>query len=332
MKKKVAIITNKMVMGGIEKSLIEMIKNMSVEEYDITLFLKYDGGELVNNLPKDINKIVIFKENLSNKNRFIYEIKKMNIITALKIGFYTIMSAKTKDFAKSYKYICKTIEKIDEEFDLAISYSTPTSFSVVYTIDNIKAKKKAIWIHSDLDKYKELIKKYENYYTKYDQIYSVSKLGCEKILQIFPEKLKSVSTFYNIISKDKIRRMSNIDKGFNDNYKGFRIVTVGRLSYEKGQDIIINIVKRLKLQGYDLKWYLIGDGEERINLENNIKINRLEEDIILMGNQDNPYKYIKDCDIYVQPSRQEGYCMTVAEARCLGIPMIITNFNGAMSK
>lgn len=326
---KIAITTNKMVMGGIEKCLIEMINSMHEEQYDITLFLKHNNGELINNIPKHVKKVVIFEENISNKKRIINEIKKLNIIKGFKIGFFTFLSSKTKNLAKSYKYICKTIDNIDEEFDIAISYSTPTSFSVVYTMDNIKAKKKAVWIHSDLNQYRDFLKKYENYYSKYDEIYSVSKLGCEKILNIFPNKLKSVSTFYNIISKNKIELLAKIGESFNDDYDGLRIVTVGRLSYEKGQDIIINIVKRLKIQGYNLKWYLIGDGEERINLENNIKINGLEEDIILMGNQDNPYKYIKDCDIYVQPSRQEGYCMTVAEARCLSKPMIITDFNGA---
>lgn len=327
--KKIAITTNKMIMGGIEKALLEMINNMREDEYEITLFLKSNGGELIDSVPSRVKKIIIFEENISTKNKIKRFIKRKQIIKAFKVGFYTLMSSRSTNFAKSYKYICKTLDRIDEEYDLAISYSTPTSFSVVYTIDKIKAKKKAVWIHSDLDRYKELIKDYEEYYAKYDQVYSVSNVGCKKIADIFPGKIKSVSTFYNIISQSNIQLQAEKGDDFKDYYDGIRIVTVGRLSYEKGQDIVINIVKELKLQEYNVRWYLIGDGEEYKSLEKNIKDNNLEEDIILMGNKENPYGYIKDCHIYVQPSIQEGYCMTVSEARCLNKPMIITDFNGS---
>lgn len=327
--KKIAIATNKMVMGGIEKALLKMIDDMKEDEYEITLFLKSVGGELLDSVPTRVKKIIIFEENMTNKKRTIRLLKKKKFGKAFRVGFYTFLSSRTTNFAKSYKYICKTLDSIDEEYDLAISYSTPTAFSVVYTIDKIKAKKKAVWIHSDLDRYRGLIKYYKGYYSKYDQVYSVSKAGCKKIVDIFPGKIKAVSTFYNIISQSNIQLQAKKGDGFKDCYDGIRIVTVGRLSYEKGQDIVINIVKKLKSQKYNVRWYLIGDGEEYTTLEENIKDNNLEEDIVLMGNQDNPYGYIKDCNIYVQPSRQEGYCMTVAEARCLNKPIIITNFNGS---
>ncbi|WP_346868668.1 glycosyltransferase [Clostridium sp. UBA5119] len=103
-------------------------------------------------------------------------------------------------------------------------------------------------------------------------------------------------------------------------------MTVGRLSKEKGQDLAIRVLYKLKKQGYKVKWYCIGEGKDRDEYEKLIENLNLRDDFILLGETLNPYPYIKTSDIYVQPSRHEGYCITIAEAKCLNKPIVTTNF------
>ena len=123
--------------------------------------------------------------------------------------------------------------------------------------------------------------------------------------------------------------MSKKEKDFDDKFDGLRILTVGRLSNEKGQDLTITVLKRLIDEDYKVRWYCIGDGPDRDNYIEKIKSFNIENNYVLLGSKLNPYPYMKHCDIYVQPSRHEGYCITLAEARCFNNPIITTNFTGA---
>ena len=113
---------------------------------------------------------------------------------------------------------------------------------------------------------------------------------------------------------------------FRDEGKKIRIVTVGRLSREKGQDIAIESARIMKEKNIEFIWYFIGDGASYIELRSLIKKYGLEKQVIFLGKMENPYPYIKNCDIYVQPSREEGYGMTVAEAKMFQRAIVITNF------
>ena len=108
-----------------------------------------------------------------------------------------------------------------------------------------------------------------------------------------------------------------------------RILTVGRLTHEKGQELCIEALKKLKDKGYKVKWYCVGNGASRKKYEELVINNNLIEDFIFLGSKTNPYSFMKQCDIYVQPSLHEGYCITLAEAKCFGKPIVTTNFTGA---
>ncbi|WP_347915997.1 glycosyltransferase [Clostridium saudiense] len=117
--------------------------------------------------------------------------------------------------------------------------------------------------------------------------------------------------------------------GFKDKFDGIRILTVGRLSGEKGQALTIPILARLRNEGYNVKWYCVGDGELRNRYEELIEEYDINEYYVLLESDINPYPYFKECDLYVQPSRFEGYCLTLAEARVFNKPIVSTNFSGA---
>src|SRR5699024_6629098 len=135
--------------------------------------------------------------------------------------------------------------------------------------------------------------------------------------------------FRNIISKQIINEMAKKPISFDDNFQGIKIVTVGRLSEEKGQDIAIQVLSKLRKSGYDIRWYCIGDGNKREEYERLIKDYGLENDFILIGPTSNPFPFILKADFYVQPSRHEGFCLTLAEAICLNKSIVTTDFIGA---
>src|SRR5699024_5886183 len=132
----------------------------------------------------------------------------------------------------------------------------------------------------------------------------------------------------NMISPNLIYSQSNNGRGFNDDFNGLRILTVGRLAFEKGQDIAIRVLSKLIQEGKQVRWYCVGEGSQRREYEQLIRDYNLQGKFILMGSDINPYTYMKQCDIYVQPSRYEGYCITLIESRSIRNTIVTTDVNG----
>lgn len=315
--KKVAIVTQKMVFGGIEKALIEMLKRFPNEKYDVDLILMENGGELINDIPKNINTVVI--------NKDLYK-SKCNIIK--KIFLYCRLK-KEQDFSKQCELISKLLPFYKKTYDIAIAYHAPSTLPVFYTINNISAENKILWIHSDICKCKSNKNINNEYFSKYNKIYCVSKYCLNQLNKTFPNLSEKSSLFYNFINKQEIKDLSLQGEGYNDDFDGIRIATVGRLSEEKGQDLIPYIAKRLLKDNINIRWYIIGDGDFRGNIDNEIRKYNLEDKVFLLGKKYNPYPFIKNCDIYVQPSRFEGFCTTTMEAKILCKPVITTCVSGA---
>ncbi len=329
MKVKVAIVTRQMVMGGIEKALIAMLESMSEQEYDVTVLVMAKGGELFNEIPNWVKVRCLYGDENTTLKKLTKTIKDKNINKAIKILYYTILCKKTKSIFKQEYYHSKMLGLEKEEYDIAVSYHVPASFPVVYVLNNIKSKKKIAWIHSDVSQYKDYMKLYDKYYYRFDSILCVSKYGAQKFIEMYPSLKQKTEVFYNIIHKDRIKYLAKEKENFDEDFKGIKILTVGRLSTQKGQDLIPSILLQLKKKGHNVRWYCIGDGELRPELEKSIKKYNLEKDFVLLGTMKNPYSYIKNCDIYVQPSRHEGYCITLAEARIFNKPIVTTDFVGA---
>lgn len=323
--KKIIIAANSMNIGGTEKALIGMLRYIDYIKYDVTLLLSSLEGELIYELPKEVKVIKYTEENINFKNC----LKSKSISKTFNYIYNAIKIKITKNEYKKYKYSNRLLPKIKEEYDLAISYYMPRSRQVVYVIDNINAKYKYSWMHCDPLRMGDELKQFEDIYCKYDKVFGVSNQVTENTIKLFPKLKGKVETFYNILDKGRYNILAQQNKGFIDEFDGKRILTVGRLSPEKQQDMIIPIMKSLLEEGYNIRWYCIGDGVLRNKLEEEIRENNLEDRIILLGSKKNPYPYFNECDIYVQLSRHEGYCLTLAEARCFNKSIVTTNFSGA---
>ena len=322
--------------GGTEKALLTMLNEIDDSKYDITLLMLEEYGGFLNEIPSFVK--VKYVDEYKSIKPFVNEPPKILIKRLIKnkaylTGLSTLLnysiSKITKNISYYYRYILKNVKKIDEEYDLAVAYAGPMDFITYFVLNKIKAKKKVQWIHFDITKIGFNKKFAKRNYKKFDKIFVVSEEGKEKLINLIPALNNKVEAFFNIISCNLIENMSKNEKSFDDLFDGVRILTVGRLSKEKGQELTINVLARLKNQGYKVRWYCIGDGPEKDNYRNRIKGLDIENDYILLGSKLNPYPFMKDCDIYVQPSKHEGYCITLGEARCFDNPIVTTNFTGA---
>ena len=236
------------------------------------------------------------------------------------------------NYFKYEYFLSKIIDKPQEIYDLVISYHAPATFPVIYSIEFIKSRRSILWIHGDTSACKKELENYIEYYNKYDKIFCISNSIKNKLLEEYPFLASKTEVFYNIIDKDDVNKQSTMYNVFKDDYKGMRLLTVGRIDYEKGQLIIPEVVKLLKENNVDIRWYCIGEGPLEDKLITKIENYGLKEDIILLGKKDNPYPYFRNCDIYVQTSKHEGYGLTINEAKILNKPIITTNTVGGLEQ
>lgn len=326
--KKILFVSKSMDFGGVEKSLIALLKRIPQDKYNITVLLMRKEGGLLDEIPEWIEVNEIPNISKSTRLKFMELAKQMKFLDALKLVYNLLMSMKSKSIYKSYVRYAKILPPLKERYDIAISYFNPTAFPVVYTMNNTIASKKIMWIHSDVDTYNDIYE-YEDIYSQYDLIYNASNEGKIRFINKFPKLSYKIDTFYNLIDQDELNNLSINGESFEDEFKGIRILTVGRLSIEKGQNLIPQILDKLLKSGKFVKWYCIGDGYLNDELKLKIQEYGLEENLILLGSKSNPYGYIRNCDIYVQPSLNECYCTTVTEAKCFNKPMVITDVNGS---
>ncbi len=336
MKKKLLFMIINMNIGGTEKALLNMLYEMNQDEYDVTLLMLEEYGGFLEEIPKWVKikyldeycDIKALLNNPLHYSAFNY-LKKGEVLKFGYFGFIYFITKITGNHIFLYKNLLKKKPIISDEYDVAIAYAGPMDFISYYVIKYIRASKKVQWIHFDVTKIGFNTKFANIIYPKFNHICVVSNEAKEKLLQLLPQLDNKVTVFRNIISKDLIIKKSEENKGFDDNYRGTRILTVGRLDFIKGQDLCIEAAKQLKDLGYDFRWYCVGEGSFRAELEKLIKAHKLENHFILLGSTKNPYPYMAKCDLYVQPSRHEGFCITLGEAKIFKKPLISTNFTGA---
>lgn len=333
--KELLIIVEEMNLGGTEKSLLTFLNQLKTKkQYQIKLLLLKNKGELLDQIPPEIEvQVLSGYSEFQNQTKeisvqgIVRLIKQLKFTVALKAIRYYLKIKLTHKWYLQYDYPDIELQKYTT--DVAIAFSGPHYFITWFTINKIKAEKKIQWIRFDVAK---IIAEYDFghlYYPRFDKIYCVSQSAYHAFVNRYPKTKSKTAVFANIVSADQIKQLAEKGETFDDDYSELRILTVGRLSKEKGQQMIPEIVKRLKDDGYTFRWYLIGDGSLREEIENEIRRLKIEDYLILLGNQINPYPYFNDCDLYVQTSYHEGYCQTVHEAKLFEKPVVTTDFINA---
>ena len=218
----------------------------------------------------------------------------------------------------------------ETEYDLAISFLTPHYF----VAEKVRAKKKIAWIHTDysvvqVDGASELAM-----WSRYDSIASISENVTETFLSGFPSLKEKIVLIENILPKALIGGQANafpVEKEM-PNDTAIKLLSIGRFSNQKNFDNVPDICRRILEAGLDIKWYLIGYGGDEPLIRRKISEAGMENRVVILGKKENPYPYIKACDLYVQPSRYEGKAVTVREAQMLCKPVVITRYATSASQ
>ncbi|MCQ6278885.1 glycosyltransferase [Bacillus sp. EB600] len=336
MKKKIIFMIINMNVGGTEKALLNMISEMPKDKFDISILLLEEYGDFQDSIPDYVH--VEYLQGYNQIKDIINQPLHLTVIKLLKSGmwikainfmcllFYTKIIGEKSPFIK---YVLKDFPSFKTEYDIAVAYAGPMELISYYVINKIKSKQKVQWIHFDVTKIGFNKSFATKIYKKFDRIFVVSYEAKIKLINLLPEISKKVEVFFNIVPSDLIKEYAKRGSGFKDDFDGLRILTIGRLSKEKGQDIAIRAFSQLINDGYNIRWYCLGEGNSRKEYEKLIIENKLEDKFILLGSDTNPYPYLEQCDIYVQPSRYEGYCITLIEAKQFFKPIVTTNVNGA---
>ncbi|MGX2961380.1 glycosyltransferase [Peribacillus sp. JNUCC 23] len=334
--KKILFMVSSMNIGGVEKSLLSLLSVIPKENYDITVLVLEKKGGFLEYIPDWVKveeatwfkevKPIIMQPPQQTINDY-YKNKQYTKILSFLSAYFISKKFHNRHFY--YKQVFKSVPNNTDTYDIAIAYQGPTETIDYYIANKVKATKKISWVHFDVSRHLINERLYNKIYNKFNKIFVVSKEARKRLIEKIPTVETKADVFLNIVPKDLIKKMSNEAVEFDDGYNGTKIVTVGRLSQEKGQDIAIQVLSKLRKDGYDVRWYCIGDGNHRKEYEILIDKYDLKDHFILLGAKSNPYPYIAKADIYVQTSRHEGYCLTLAEAKCLHKPIVTTNFIGA---
>ena len=330
--KKILFVTNKLITGGIETALLETIKLIKSPDVDITVLTIHEGGELVDKFKEicTVNHIPQqqVKQAFLYRSYLIEQLRKFRIFSFITKTVRKLINKFIRSFYTKKSYIAKRLSFDNVEYDIAVSYFTPYSVIVPLVTECIKAKQKIAYIHQDVyhDARKKNASTFSACYQKFNKIVCVSEAVKTSFINYHPNLANKVSVIYNPIDVDKILQLSQQGTPLLGDEKDIQICSVGRLSEAKNFELAINSCKILVDKGYHIKWYVCGDGSLRNSLETNVKTKKLERSFVFLGNQNNPYPYICASQIYVQTSRIESYCITLAEARALKKPIVTTNF------
>ena len=194
--------------------------------------------------------------------------------------------------------------------------------------DYVNASKKAAFIHIDYEKAGYTKEMDRDCWRAYDGIFTISEGAKDHFLRFYPQYTSKTRVFYNLLDQETIRRRSLEPGGFADDFKGIRLLTVGRLTYQKGYAVAVEAMKLLKEKNFQVRWYVLGEGKLRGALERQIEACDLKKDFVLLGAVENPYPYFREADVYVHATRYEGKSIALQEAQVLGCAVIASDCSG----
>ena len=345
MKPRIFINMHYMELGGAERALLGLLNALDTDKVDVDLFLNQHTGEFMPLIPSKINLL---------PERRGYNAIERPMIQILKEGQFGVtigrlrarrlhkryhhsLDSKERSFDSSaFHYVAECVQpylpSLEDlgEYDLAISFLQPHNI----VLNKVKAKRKVAWIHTDYSSVHVNTELELPVWAGFDYIASISPDCTKSFLKAFPSLENKIIEIENILSSDFIRQQAELhDVSEEMPKKGINLLSIGRYCHAKNYDNVPDIMKRLLEKGFkDLRWYIIGFGGDEPLIRQKIAEAGMEDHVILLGKKDNPYPYIKACDIYVQPSRYEGKSVTVREAQVLCKPVIVTNYPTAKSQ
>lgn len=329
MKKKILFVTKALWIGGIETALVNLLNYFDYESYDVTLLVLHAELDMLERIPPKCRVLIADREKTYTFDT-PYQYSRLHHLTEEtdnpsrfhRMMMWTVPILKWVENRLYIRYIRSLMK--EEHFDTAIIYSDVVAETAIRAID---ADRFLMFYHHGAMRhvYHDQIA-----YKKCDKIIAVSENQANELKKFVPFAANKIISIHNLTDVDGIRAKAAQPTAEAFDKTKFNIVSVGRVSHEKGMDIAVRVCAKLVTDGFDnVRWWIVGGGPAMQEVKNTIAGTQMEDYVVLTGMRSNPYPYIRQADLYVQPSRFEGYPMTILEALVLGQPVVSTNNNGA---
>lgn len=338
-----------MELGGAEMALIGLLNAFDTSRVDVDLFLNQHTGPLMRLIPSKVNLLPQIPSYSAIERPMKAIIHEGHILIALarllgklryRLYLRTLSPSNRRRDGSSTQYIFDAVSPLLPSlrklghYDMAISFLDPPHI----VQDKVDAAIKLEWIHTDFSTVHMDASRCGKRWAKNDYIISISDAISSQFLKTFPTLSREIKVIENIISPQYVRQQACIFDAMHEflptdaGKPVIKLLSIGRFCEAKNFDNVPDICQRIREQGLDVRWYLIGFGGKEALIREKIAEAGMQDHVIILGKKSNPYPYIKACDIYVQPSRYEGKSITVREAQILCKPVVITNYPSAQSQ
>ena len=332
-KKKILFINYSLHSGGIEKSLVTVLSLLDYEKYDIDLQLFANEGLFLGRVPKQVHLLeplfpAEYRLNIRQAFPALLRAGRPGLaLCRLLVTLAGLRGTMGERLGKMWKIERRFARPAPGEYDAAVAFMEGQP--IYYCVEKVKSRVKIGFIHGDYEAM-GLDREFDRGYVgRLDALCTVSESCLASLRRVFPEIADRCHVIYNIISERFLRTLAEEGEGFSDGYDGLRVLSIARLSRQKGLDIALPAAASLKKKGLRFRWYVIGVGPEEEQLKETVRGLDLGDRVFFLGEQANPYPYLKQCDVYLQPSRFEGKAIAVDEAMVLRRPILLTNFSTA---
>lgn len=337
MKTKILFVMPSLGSGGAEKSFISLLELLPRNVFDINVMVVNQGGMFYSHIPKDVTMIEAPKRLRialgSIHSQFMHQEcnlweRLLKLMSNIIVRFHGMTNLDLLQFTWTLWY--RSIPMVNGEWDVAVSFMN--GMTNYFVIDKVKARRKLLWVHNDYKMFKTNRNFDSRYWGKADKVVTISDVCVNSLEECFPQIRNKFTCIENISSAKMIYSMANetypveyqeIDKNV------VKLLSIGRLAEQKGFDMAIDAAAMLKGKGVAFRWFIIGTGRLKNNLQTEINNHALTGHVILLGERGNPYTYMNHADIVVQTSRYEGKSIVIDEAKILHKPIIITDYPSA---
>ena len=322
--KKILIVNNNLHIGGIQKALVNLLAEIS-GKFRVDLMLFCNIGELQKEIPEDVR---VFEGGARILGLTQAEAKQRGLVTYFRRSFWALA---TRLFTTKFTFgVLSKRYMLEKEYDCAISFMQNCEEHMLYggcaefVLNSVKSPKKICFVHCDFLNYGGNCEYNRKILSKFDKVAAVSRSVTSKLAAAVPEICERLYCVYNCFNFEKIKSMA---EEYTAEYtKGaVNLFTAARISHEKGILRMIPIFKQLKDKGLRFVWRIAGDGPERAEAEKLIEEYGLSDEIVLLGQLENPYPFFERSDIVLVPSYNEAAPMVFTEARVFGTPVFTTD-------
>lgn len=315
-KKKILIRIGSLRHGGAEKVLVNFLKNLPPDKYEVDLLLNLYSGLYIQEVPSWVKIHYLIKGEMITTNRpKDIPVKALRVLYEKMFLWFPFLL---------YRFILK-----NKKYDVEIAAIHAMYREILSSPQ--KNSKKIIWVQNDIFNLKDYTQEVIREFFRFDRILVISDKLRDGMYELAKNEAEraSVIKIYNPIDRNDTLRKAEAeihDYALSEDLPTF--VTVGTVYPQKGYDRLLNVHKKLIDEGLKHQLLIIGDGYDFNNIQDQLKRLGLQETVTMLGFSSNPYPYLKKADFYVMSSRHEGFPTIIAEALILKKPVSATDISG----